>query len=169
MKYKEGGRERSGDDGKMCDSTNLPVACSDSLSSLAFYPPLWLKARKMDSVRSLLPCRTRSFKRRSNCFIPRCKLLPKMRELWAMQGAAYAGEGNPKEALASFRSALKISPDYLPALEGAIQIEYEAGDPAAIPLLLRVAALTTRRCNQSGHARGAGVSTRKLWRCGRSF
>jgi tetratricopeptide (TPR) repeat protein len=40
--------------------------------------------------------------------------------------------------LASFRGALKISPDYLPALQGAIQIEYEAGDSAAIPLLKRV-------------------------------
>ena len=55
-----------------------------------------------------------------------------------MQGAAYAGDRHMKEALASFRSALKISPDYLPALEGAIQIEYEAGDPAAIPLLKRM-------------------------------
>jgi tetratricopeptide (TPR) repeat protein len=56
-------------------------------------------------------------------------------QLWAMQGEAYSGEGRTKEALASFHAALKISPDYLPALRGAIQIEYDAGDPAAIPLL----------------------------------
>ena len=31
-----------------------------------------------------------------------------------MQGVAYAGEGQKKEALTSFHSALKISPDYLP-------------------------------------------------------
>src|SRR6202451_3351695 len=56
-------------------------------------------------------------------------------QLWAMQGEAYAGQGRTKEALASFHAALKISPDYLPALRGAIQIEYDAADPAAIPLL----------------------------------
>jgi len=59
-------------------------------------------------------------------------------QLWAMQGVAYAGEGKNQEALASFHNALKISPDYLPALKGAIQIEYESGSPAAIPLLQRV-------------------------------
>ena len=56
-------------------------------------------------------------------------------QLWAMQGEAYAGQGRTKDALASFQSALKISPDYLPALRGAIQIEYDAADPVAIPLL----------------------------------
>ena len=55
-----------------------------------------------------------------------------------MQGVAYAGQGQKKEALASFQSALKISPDYLPALHGAIQIEFENGSPTAIPLLQRV-------------------------------
>ena len=56
-------------------------------------------------------------------------------ELWAMQGTAYAGKGRIKEALASFHSALKISPDYLPALQGAAQIEFQISSPAAIPLL----------------------------------
>ena len=64
---------------------------------------------------------------------PALQSSPGNSELWAMQGAAYAGEGHTKEALASFRSALKISPDYLPALQGAIQIEYDAGSAAANP------------------------------------
>src|SRR5271168_4462945 len=62
---------------------------------------------------------------------PALQASPGNAQLWAMQGAAYSGEGHAKEALASFRKSLKISADYLPALEGAIQIEYEAGDPAA--------------------------------------
>jgi tetratricopeptide (TPR) repeat protein len=66
---------------------------------------------------------------------PALQASPENSRLWAMQGAAYAGEGHKQEALVSFRKALKISPDYLPALEGAIQIEYDAGDPAAIPHL----------------------------------
>jgi tetratricopeptide (TPR) repeat protein len=55
--------------------------------------------------------------------------------LWTMQGVAYAGRGQKKEALASFRSALKISPDNIPALQGAAQIEYEAGNATGIPPL----------------------------------
>ena len=55
--------------------------------------------------------------------------------LWTMQGVAYAGRGQKKEALASFRSALKISPNNIPALQGAAQIEYDAGSAAGIPLL----------------------------------
>jgi tetratricopeptide (TPR) repeat protein len=68
---------------------------------------------------------------------PALQKSPGNAELWAMQGAAYAGDGHMKEALASYAHALKISPDYLPALRGAIQIDYEAGNPAAIPLLQR--------------------------------
>jgi tetratricopeptide (TPR) repeat protein len=60
---------------------------------------------------------------------------PNNAQLWAMQGAGYAGEGNKAEALTSYRAALKISPDYLPALHGAVQIEYDAGSAEAIPLL----------------------------------
>jgi tetratricopeptide (TPR) repeat protein len=74
---------------------------------------------------------------------------PGNEELWAMQGVAYSGRGQKQEALASFRHALKIAPDNIPALEGAVQIEYEAGNAAAIPLLehllrLRPADLTSR-------------------------
>jgi tetratricopeptide (TPR) repeat protein len=74
---------------------------------------------------------------------------PSDAQLWAMQGAAYAGEKNNKEALASFHNALRFSPNYLPALQGAAQIEYEAGSPAAIPLIRQV--LRTRPGDQTGH------------------
>lgn len=56
-------------------------------------------------------------------------------QLLTMQGVAYAGRGEKKEALASFRRALKTSPDSIPALQGAVQIEYDAGNAAGIPLL----------------------------------
>lgn len=58
--------------------------------------------------------------------------------LWAMQGAALAGEGDTKRALTSYRSALKIAPDYLPALQGAAQIEFDKASPDAIPDLERL-------------------------------
>jgi tetratricopeptide (TPR) repeat protein len=70
-------------------------------------------------------------------------------QLWAMQGTAYAGEGRKQDALTSFRAALKISPDYLPALKGAIQIEYEGSSKDAIPLLQRM--LRLHPADQTSH------------------
>ena len=58
--------------------------------------------------------------------------------LWAMQGTAWAGNGDNRQALASFRRSLKLAPDYLPALKGAAQIDYDAGDAAGIPLLQHI-------------------------------
>jgi tetratricopeptide (TPR) repeat protein len=74
---------------------------------------------------------------------------PNNAQLWAMQGAGYAGEGRKPEALASYRAALKISPDYLPALHGAVQIEYDAGSAEAIPLLRHL--LRLHPADQTSH------------------
>ncbi|HEX3891439.1 MAG TPA: tetratricopeptide repeat protein [Terracidiphilus sp.] len=63
---------------------------------------------------------------------------PNNPQLWMFQGLAYAGENDSKSALASYKHAIRIAPDYLPALEGAAQIEYEAGSAEAIPLLQHV-------------------------------
>ena len=75
---------------------------------------------------------------------------PKSAQLWTLQGIALSGEEHEKEALASFRNALKISPDYLPALEGAAQLEYKAGSVAAVPLLQHV--LQLRPNDPTSHA-----------------
>lgn len=60
---------------------------------------------------------------------------PRDGQLWTMQGVAYSGRGQKKEALASFRQAIKLNPDNIPALQGAAQIEYDAGSAGGIPLL----------------------------------
>ena len=82
--------------------------------------------------------RSKNFEKALQLLHPALQASPRNAELWTIQGMAYAGEGHQREALASFRNALEISPDYLPALKGAIQIEYENGSPAAIPYLQRV-------------------------------
>ena len=61
--------------------------------------------------------------------------LPSNAQLWTMQGVAYNGEGKKKDALTSFRRALKLDPDNVPALQGAAQIEYDQGEAAGIPIL----------------------------------
>ena len=71
-------------------------------------------------------------------------------QLWALKGIALSGQKRTKEALNAYRHALKISPNYLPALEGAAQIQYEAGDLEAIALLRRVVQL--RPSDQTSHA-----------------
>jgi len=60
---------------------------------------------------------------------------PNNAQLWTLQGIAFANKGDSKNALASFEHALKISPDNIAALAGAAQIHYQAGNPAAVPLL----------------------------------
>lgn len=69
---------------------------------------------------------------------PALQSSPDSPQLWMLQGLAYSGKGDSTTALDSYHHALKISPDYLPALEGAAQIEYEAGSPDAAPLLEHV-------------------------------
>jgi tetratricopeptide (TPR) repeat protein len=69
--------------------------------------------------------------------------------LWTLQGKAYAEENRTQEALESFRTALKIAPDSLAALQGAAQIEFNAGSPRAIPLIERV--LRMRPGDLTGH------------------
>jgi tetratricopeptide (TPR) repeat protein len=66
---------------------------------------------------------------------PAIKESPQNATLWTMQALALSGKGNKKEARFAYQKALKISPDFLPALEGAAQLEYEAGSQEAVPLL----------------------------------
>ena len=60
---------------------------------------------------------------------------PNSSQLWTLQGIALVSKGDNKAALPAFQRALKISPDNIAALAGAGQIEYQAGDQNAVPLL----------------------------------
>ena len=84
---------------------------------------------------------------------------PKNPQLWMLQGLAYSGKGDAKAALSSYQSALKIAPDYLPALEGAAQLEYEAGSASAVPLLQHV--LRLRPNEPTSHAMLAVLAYKK--------
>ena len=83
---------------------------------------------------------------------------PNNSQLWMLQGLAYSGTGDSKSALASYQHALRISPDYLPALEGAAQLQYEAGSAEAIPLLEHV--LKLRPNDFTSHAMLAVLATK---------
>jgi len=104
-----------------------------------------------DTVASITSAlRARNFDTALRLLQPALKQNPKNAQLWTLQGIAFSDEGHEKEALASFRNALRISPEYLPALEGAAQLEYKAGSAAAIPLLQHV--LQLRPDDPTSHA-----------------
>ena len=66
---------------------------------------------------------------------------PKNAQLWALEGITFSGKSDKKKALDAFQHALDVSPEYLPALEGAAQIEYDNGGKDAATLLQRVVAI----------------------------
>lgn len=66
------------------------------------------------------------------------KQFPADPRLWTLNGLALAHLGKSAEALDSYERALRISADYLPALEGAAEIQYKDGSQAAVPLLERI-------------------------------
>jgi tetratricopeptide (TPR) repeat protein len=61
--------------------------------------------------------------------------------IWTLRGMTYSGEGRSSQALDSFDHALKLNSAYLPALEGAAQVEYQQGKTEAKAYLQRVLAL----------------------------
>ncbi len=60
--------------------------------------------------------------------------------IWTLRGISMAGKGDLPAALLAYKHALKISPNYLPALEGVAQSEFQLGRNEAEPSLLRVLA-----------------------------
>ena len=109
------------------------------LAALTFFLPWACGQSGPNNVGSITSAlRVRDFGKALQLLQPALQQSPKNAQLWTLQGIAFSGNNQEKDALASFRTALKISPDYLPALEGAAQLEYKAGRDAAIPLLQRV-------------------------------
>ncbi len=101
----------------------------------------------------------RDFQRALELLRPALEKSPRNPQLWVLQGLAYSGVGNSKSALASYKQATTILPDYLPALEGAAQIEYEAGSADAVPLLRHI--LKLRPDDTTSHAMLAVMAEKK--------
>lgn len=90
---------------------------------------------------------------------PQLEQSPRNPQLWTLRGIANSGKGDKKEALSAFHQALSISADYLPALEGAAQIEYDDGGKDAVPLLQHV--LRLRPNDETSHAMLAALAYRR--------
>jgi tetratricopeptide (TPR) repeat protein len=70
-------------------------------------------------------------------------------KLWTLEGVCLGLQGNDHDALAAFDHAIRISPEYTPALKGAVEILYKTGDKRAIPLLGRI--VKSNPNDQTGH------------------
>ena len=66
---------------------------------------------------------------------------PADKRLWALEGMAWSGKASPGEALKAYNHALTLDRQYIPALEGAAQIEYERRSAAAVSLLQSILAV----------------------------
>jgi len=66
------------------------------------------------------------------------KTSPKDYRLWTLEGIIFSLEQNPADALSAFDKALILSPSYLPALKGKVQLLFPSGDKRAVPLLTRI-------------------------------
>jgi tetratricopeptide (TPR) repeat protein len=126
---------------------------------LVFLPAMFAQttADRFGPIVSAL--RDREFEKALQLLEPAVKESPKNPQLRVFQGLAYSGKGDQKAARASYQKALTIAPDYLPALEGAAELEYDAGHFSAIPLLQHV--LRLRPNDLTSHAMLAVLAYRK--------
>ena len=84
---------------------------------------------------------------------------PKNPQLWTFVALPFLARENKKEALGAFAMRWNFAPDYLPALEGAAQIEYESGGKDAAPLLKKI--LKLRPADPTSHAMLAVLAYRR--------
>jgi cytochrome c-type biogenesis protein CcmH/NrfG len=63
---------------------------------------------------------------------------PRDYRLWTLEGIIFSMQDKAQRAQIAFKKALRISPQYAPALKGEVQILYGQGDHRAIPLLERI-------------------------------
>src|SRR5215471_12749391 len=91
---------------------------------------------QVDAIGSAL--RAHDFDRALELTREALKASPNDVQIWTLQGIALSRKGDNAGALAAYRHALTLRPDYIPALEGAAQLEYQIGSRDAVPLLTQL-------------------------------
>jgi Flp pilus assembly protein TadD len=80
-------------------------------------------------------------------------------KILTLEGLALSGLGKKDAALADYDAALKIAPNYIPALEAAAEVEYNVGSDRAVLLLNRLLAL--RPSDPTTHTMLAAIAYRR--------
>lgn len=78
------------------------------------------------------------------------QLAPQDYRLWTLKGIALSNVSKSRQALDAFDQALRLAPNYIPALQGAAQIEYQQGSKRAEPLLNHI--LELNPADRTSHA-----------------
>jgi tetratricopeptide (TPR) repeat protein len=131
----------------------IPFAALVTLSAMLWmsHPRLIAAATDDEAVRSISSAlRAKSYQHAFELAQTARREWPKDVRILVLEGMALKGLGRESEALARFESALQISPDYIPALEAASEIEYKTGSAAATTRLERL--LTLRPNEETAHA-----------------
>jgi tetratricopeptide (TPR) repeat protein len=105
---------------------------------IAFHQPVLGQTEREQTAAIASALAAHDFDQALTLLRPAIKESPQNAKLWTMQALALSGKGDTRAARVAFQKALKISPEFLPALEGAAQLEYDAGSQEAVPLLKRL-------------------------------
>ncbi len=103
---------------------------------------------RIDPITSAL--RDNDFSKAAELSRAALKEFPNDPHLWALQGVALASQGDDAKALAAFQQALRLLPNYVMALQGAAQLQFQANSSDAAPLLNRL--LLQRPGDPTAHA-----------------
>ena len=103
---------------------------------------------QVDAITSAL--RAHDFDRAVELTRDALKASPNDAQVWTLQGIALSSKGDSAGALAAYRRALTLRPEYIPALEGAAQLQYQLGSREAVPLLTQLVRL--RPDDKTSHA-----------------
>jgi tetratricopeptide (TPR) repeat protein len=79
--------------------------------------------------------------------------------LWTLEGIILSMQGKGQDAQQAFSRALRISPQYMPALKGKVEILYQHGDEGAIPLLEQI--LKAAPNDRTAHEMLGGLERKK--------
>ena len=113
--------------------------------------------------------RNQEFDKALELLHPALQRFPRNAQLWTMQGVAYAGRGQKKEALSSFRAALKISPRQYSRTPGSRPNRIRRRQCGRPSPFCSISSPASRRSDQPRHAGGTGISAGKLQGRGSAF
>lgn len=109
---------------------------------------LWAQAPAVEAVLKALE--QKRYEEALRLLAPLVNAAPANPRLRTLEGIALSGAGRKADALRSYRAALRIAPSYLPALQGAAELEFQLRDPAAKATLEAI--LRRQPSNPTAHA-----------------
>lgn len=68
----------------------------------------------------------------------RLRAIPGDFRTWTLQAIVFSVKGQTADAFTSYDKALRLSPNFIPALKGEVELLYQSSDKRAIPLLERI-------------------------------